>query len=108
MIWNIIFYGIIIVVGITVIAVTIYRIDWARHPEKYKKDLENLEKEEYWKKKKADQEAAVKKAKAKQKDRKKQARMDKINEYRASGGKLPKGLEQKMNQANKAQKNKKK
>lgn len=108
MIWNIIFYGIIIVVGITVIAVTIYRIDWARHPEKYKKDLENLEKEEYWKKKKADQEAAVKKAKAKQKDRKKQARMDKINEYRAAGGKLPKGLEQKMNQANKAQKNKKK
>lgn len=108
MIWNIIFYGIIIVVGITVIAVTIYRIDWARHPEKYKKDLENLEKEEYWKKKKADQEAAVKKAKAKQKDRKKQARMDKINEYRASGGKLSKGLEQKMNQANKAQKNKKK
>lgn len=108
MIWNIIFYGIIIVVGITVIAVTIYRIDWARHPEKYKKDLENLEKEEYWKKKKADQEAAAKKAKAKQKDRKKQARLDKINEYRASGGKLPKGLEQKMNQANKAQKNKKK
>ena len=62
--WNFIFYGIIAVVGVTAIAVTIYRIDWARHPEKYQKDLEELEKEE---KTKANRKIAEQNAKAKMK-----------------------------------------
>ena len=36
MFWNFLFYGIIIVSAILFIALTAYRIDWARHPEKYK------------------------------------------------------------------------
>ena len=39
MFWDILFYGIIIVGAILMISLTAYRIDWARHPEKYK-DLE--------------------------------------------------------------------
>lgn len=66
--WSFIFYGIIAAVGVTVIAVTIYRIDWARHPEKYKKDLEELEKAE---KAKANRELAERNAKAKLKAQKK-------------------------------------
>lgn len=66
--WNFIFYGIIAVVGVTVIAVTIYRIDWARHPEKYQKDLEEFEKEE---KTKANRKIAEENAKAKMKAAKK-------------------------------------
>ncbi len=66
--WNFIFYGIIAAVGVTVIAVTIYRIDWARHPEKYKKDLEELERAE---KTKANRELAERNAKAKMKAQKK-------------------------------------
>lgn len=66
--WSFIFYGIIAAVGVTVIAVTIYRIDWARHPEKYKKDLEELEKAE---KTKANRELAERNAKAKLKAQKK-------------------------------------
>lgn len=66
--WNFIFYGIIAVVGVTVIAVTIYRIDWARHPEKYQKDLEELEKAE---KTKANRELAERNAKEKMKKNKK-------------------------------------
>ena len=62
--WNFIFYGIIAAVGVTAIAVTIYRIDWARHPEKYQKDLEELEKEE---KTKANRKIAEQNAKAKMK-----------------------------------------
>ena len=87
--WNVIFYGLIIVVGITAIAVTYYRIDWARHPEKYQKDLEELEKAEYWRKKNAEKAAAEKKAKDKEKAKKKQARIDKLNELRAINGKGP-------------------
>lgn len=90
--WNVIFYGLIAVVGITAIAVTYYRIDWARHPEKYKKDLEDLEKQEkaeYWKKKNAEKAAAEKKAKDKEKAKKQQARIDKLNELRAINGKGP-------------------
>ena len=48
---KILFYGIIIVGALLLIGLTYYRIDWARHPEKYK-DLENDEKSEYWEKKK--------------------------------------------------------
>lgn len=66
--WSFIFYGIIAVVGVTVIAVTIYRIDWARHPEKYQKDLEELEKEE---RTKANRKLAEENAKAKMKANKK-------------------------------------
>ena len=66
--WGFIFYGIIAAVGVTVIAVTIYRIDWARHPEKYKKDLEELEKAE---KTRANRELAERNAKAKLKAQKK-------------------------------------
>ena len=66
--WNFIFYGIIAAVGVTAIAVTIYRIDWARHPEKYQKDLEELEKEE---KTKANRKIAEQNAKAKMKKNRK-------------------------------------
>ena len=66
--WNFIFYGIIAAVGVTVIAVTIYRIDWARHPEKYQKDLEEFEKAE---KTKANRELAERNAKEKMKKNKK-------------------------------------
>ena len=40
--YQFIFYGLIAVGAILIIALTIYRIDWARHPEKYK-DLEDSE-----------------------------------------------------------------
>ena len=54
MFWNFIFYGMIAVGAILFVSLTIYRIDWARHPEKYK-DLvedEDPQKAEYRKKKK--------------------------------------------------------
>ena len=47
--YQFIFYGLIAVGAILIIALTIYRIDWARHPEKYQKYVEDVEKEEYWK-----------------------------------------------------------
>lgn len=53
MFWNFIFYGMIAVGAILFVSLTIYRIDWARHPEKYK-DLvedEDPQKAEYRKKK---------------------------------------------------------
>ncbi|MBQ0038130.1 MAG: hypothetical protein KBS74_05600 [Clostridiales bacterium] len=81
---SIFFYGIIIIGAITIIGLTIYRIDWARHPEKYQKLVEETEKEEYWKKKRAEQRAALKRAeekeKARQKEAKKQKRSAKINQ----------------------------
>ena len=79
MFYKIIFFGLIAVGIILIIALTIYRIDWARHPEKYKKYVEDVEKEEYWKKKKKDQQAAQKKAKEKEKARKKQQRLNQAN-----------------------------
>ena len=87
--YSFIFYGLIIVAALLIISITILRIDWARHPEKYEKDVENYEKEQYWKKKKRDQEAAIKKAKEKEKARKRQQRVDKLNHYRAINGKGP-------------------
>ena len=36
MFWDFLFYGIIAVGAILFVSLTIYRIDWARHPEKYK------------------------------------------------------------------------
>ena len=78
--YQFIFYGLIAVGAILIIALTIYRIDWARHPEKYQKYVEDVEKEEYWKKKKKDQQAALKKAKEKEKARKKQQRLDRANQ----------------------------
>ena len=59
MFWNFIFYGMIAVGAILFVSLTIYRIDWARHPEKYK-DLvedEDPQKAEYRKKKEADKKA---------------------------------------------------
>ena len=87
--YSFIFYGLIIVAALLIISITILRIDWARHPEKYAKDVENYEKEEYWKKKRQDQQAAIKKAKEKEKARKRQQRVDKLNHYRAINGKGP-------------------
>lgn len=43
---KILFYGIIIVGALLIIGLTYYRIDWARHPEKYKDLVEQAEKEE--------------------------------------------------------------
>ena len=54
--YSFLFYGLIAVGAVLIISLTVLRIDWARHPEKYKKDVENYEKEQYWKKKKQDQE----------------------------------------------------
>ena len=48
--YSFIFYGLIAVGGILIISLTVLRIDWARHPEKYAKDVENYEKEQYRKK----------------------------------------------------------
>ena len=52
MFWDFLFYGIIAVGAILFVSLTIYRIDWARHPEKYK-DIagdEDPQKAEYRKK----------------------------------------------------------
>lgn len=54
MFWDILFYGIIIVGAVLMIALTAYRIDWARHPEKYKDIAEDPEKLAYRRKKEAD------------------------------------------------------
>ena len=80
--YSFLFYGLIAVGAVLIISLTVLRIDWARHPEKYKKDVENYEKEQ-------DQEAAIKKAKEKEKAKKRQARVDKLNQYRAINGKGP-------------------
>lgn len=87
--YSFLFYGLIAVGAVLIISLTVIRIDWARHPEKYAKDVENYEKEQYWKKKKQDQEAAIKKAKEKEKARKREKRVDKLNHYRAINGKGP-------------------
>ena len=91
MFWDILFYGIIIVGAVLMIALTAYRIDWARHPEKYKDIAEDPEKLAYRRKKKQDKEAAIKKAEEKEKAKKRQARVDKLNQYRAINGKGPIG-----------------
>ena len=87
--YSFIFYGLIAVGAILIISLTVLRIDWARHPEKYAKDVENYEKEQYRKKKQQDQEAAIKRAKEKEKAKKRQQRVDKLNHYRAINGKGP-------------------
>ena len=95
MFWNFIFYGMIAVGAILFVSLTIYRIDWARHPEKYK-DLvedEDPQKTEYRKKKEADKKAAAQKAKEKEKQLKRQKRVDKLNHYRAINGKGPVGMD---------------
>ena len=93
MFWDFLFYGIIAVGAILFVSLTIYRIDWARHPEKYK-DIagdEDPQKAEYRKKKEADKKAAAQKAKEKEKQLKRQKRVDKLNHYRAINGKGPVG-----------------
>ena len=54
--YSFLFYGLIAVGAVLIISLTVLRIDWARHPEKYEKDVENYEKEQYWRKKKQDKE----------------------------------------------------
>ena len=44
---KILFYGIIIVGALLLIGLTYYRIDWARHPEKYQDLVEQAEKDEH-------------------------------------------------------------
>ena len=95
MFWDFLFYGIIAVGAILFVSLTIYRIDWARHPEKYK-DIagdEDPQKAEYRKKKEADKKAAAQKAKEKEKQLKRQKRVDKLNHYRAINGKGPVGMD---------------
>ena len=41
---KILFYGIIIVGAALIIGLTYYRIDWARHPEKYQDLVDQAEK----------------------------------------------------------------
>lgn len=86
--WDIFFYAVIGVGALLFFGLLYYRIDWARHPEKYK-DLENDEKNEYWDKKQKDRQMREKKAKDKAKSMKHQRRVDKINHYRAVAGKKP-------------------
>ena len=88
MFWTILFYAVCAVGALLFVGLLYYRIDWARHPEKYK-DLENDEKSEYWEKKKKDQQLREKKAKDKAKALKQQRRLDKVNHYRAVAGKKP-------------------
>lgn len=47
MFWNIFFYAVIAVGALLFFGLLYYRIDWARHPEKYKdlEDSENNQKE---------------------------------------------------------------
>ena len=66
MFWNFIFYGMIAVGAILFVSLTIYRIDWARHPDKYKDRVE---------------------------DEDPQKRVDKLNHYRAITGKGPVGMD---------------
>ena len=56
-IYEFLFYGVIIVGVFLIGGLTYYRIDWARHPEKYKKDVEKYEKEKEDKKRAAQQAA---------------------------------------------------
>lgn len=88
MIWSILFYGIIAVGLILIVSLFVYRIDWARHPEKYK-DLDDPQKLDYQEKKKKEQKARAQKAKAKEKERQHQRRVDKINQHRTAKGKKP-------------------
>lgn len=46
MLEDILFYGIIVIGALMLIGLTYYRIDWARHPEKYKDLVEQSEKED--------------------------------------------------------------
>lgn len=46
MLEDVLFYGIIIIGALMLIGLTYYRIDWARHPEKYKDLVEQSEKED--------------------------------------------------------------
>ena len=92
MFWDILFYGIIIIGAALLIGLTVYRIDWARHPEKYKDLVEDPEKAAYRQKKEADKKAAAKKAK------------EKVNHYRAINGKPPIGMDGKPKDAGKKKK----
>ena len=46
MIWNIFFYAVIGVGALLFFGLLYYRIDWARHPEKYQDLVEQAERDE--------------------------------------------------------------
>ena len=82
-----IFYGICIVGAITLVVITVLRIDWARHPEKYadavkEHDADENQKAAYRAKKEADRQKALKKTQDKEKAAKKQKRIDAVNRIR--------------------------
>lgn len=64
---KILFYGIIVVGAALIIGLTYYRIDWARHPEKYQDLVDQAEKDE----KEAAQRRAMRKLGKKRGDRRK-------------------------------------
>lgn len=64
---KILFYGIIIVGAALIIGLTYYRIDWARHPEKYQDLVDQAEKDE----KEAAQRRAMRRLGRKREDRRK-------------------------------------
>lgn len=68
---KILFYGIIIVGAALIIGLTYYRIDWARHPEKYQDLVDQAEKDE----KEAAQRRAMRRLGGKREDRRKGDRL---------------------------------
>ena len=74
--FNIVFYAVIIVGVLLIGGLTYYRIDWMRHPEKYKKDVENYEKEKERKQREA-QQAAMQRVIEKKNGQKAQAKKEK-------------------------------
>ena len=74
--FNVVFYAVIIVGILLFGGLTYYRIDWARHPEKYKKDVEKYEKEKEQKQRDA-QQAAMQRVIDKKNGQKTQAKKEK-------------------------------
>lgn len=71
--FEVVFYAVIAVGLLLFGGLAYYRIDWARHPEKYQKDVENYEKEKEKKRLEA-QQAAMERVVAKKKGEKVQAK----------------------------------
>ena len=75
-VYDFLFYGMIIVGVLLIGGLTYYRIDWARHPEKYKKDVEAYEKEKEQKQREV-QQAAMQRVIDKKNGQKTQAKKEK-------------------------------
>ena len=84
--WDFLFYGIIIV-GAIFTNLTIKPLVSRPRPYTY------LDSPVYRRKKEADKKAAAQKAKEKEKQLKRQKRVDKLNHYRAINGKGPVGMD---------------